>query len=144
MPPRTSDALTVALAFASVAVTISSECAATRELTPDERSQYHADGFVIVKSMFSEDEVSILRSAIETDPLISGNVMPMGDGEGRVSKLTLWNKAGNDTFGMFARGRRWARAAEALLAAAPYHFHTKVMFKLTLTLTLTLKPKRKP
>ena len=35
-------------------------------------------------------------------------------------------------------------AAEALLAAAPYHFHTKVMFKLTLTLTLTLKPKRKP
>ena len=111
------------------AVATSSECAATRELTPDERSQYHADGFVIVKNMFSEDEVSILRSAIETDPLISGHVMPMGDGEGRVSKLTLWNKAGNDTFGMFARGRRWARAAEALLAAPPYHFHTKVMLK---------------
>ena len=45
------------------------------------------------------------------------------------SKLTLWNQAGDDTFGYFARGRRWVNAARRLIESPIYHFHTKVMLK---------------
>ena len=71
----------------------------------------------------------MLRRAIETDPLVASNDMPMVDSTGARSKLTLWNFAGNDTFGYFARGRRWVNAARRLIGSPIYHFHTKVMLK---------------
>ena len=43
--------------------------------------------------------------------------------------MTLWNQAGNDTFGYFARGKRWVNAARRLIGSPIYHFHTKVMLK---------------
>lgn len=100
-----------------------------RELSADERQTYHDEGYVIVRSMFSADEVAVLLQTIESDPAIQTNVMPMVDASGRSSKVTLWNRAGNNTYGHFARGRRWVSAATALIGERPYHFHTKVMLK---------------
>jgi hypothetical protein len=69
----------------------------------EDAERYRKDGYVIVRGLFAADEVDILRTAIETDPLVVKKEMPMV-GNGTVSKLTLWNYAGNDTFGYFARG----------------------------------------
>jgi ectoine hydroxylase-related dioxygenase (phytanoyl-CoA dioxygenase family) len=96
----------------------------------EDAERYRKDGYVIVRGLFAADEVDILRTAIETDPLVVKKEMPMV-GNGTVSKLTLWNYAGNDTFGYFARGKRWVNAARRLIGTEIYHFHTKVMLKET-------------
>ena len=103
------------------------ECASS--LAAEDVDRYHKDGYVIIRNLFSTAEVDVLRTAIETDPLVAKNDMPMVDAAGARSKLTLWNYAGNDTFGYFARGKRWVNAARRLIGAEIYHFHTKVMLK---------------
>ena len=103
------------------------ECASSLAIEDVER--YHNDGYVIIRNLFSAAEADVLRSAIETDPLVASNDMPMVDSAGQRSKLTLWNFAGNDTFGYFARGKRWVNAARRLIGSPIYHFHTKVMLK---------------
>ena len=116
--------LCAALAFATDAT---DECASSLAIEDVER--YQRDGYVIVRNLFSAAEADVLRTAIETDPLVASNDMPMVDSAGSRSKLTLWNYAGNDTFGYFARGKRWANAARRLIGSPIYHFHTKVMLK---------------
>ena len=37
-------------------------------LTPEQRSEYESDGFVLVRSLFDAEEIALLRGAIETDP----------------------------------------------------------------------------
>ena len=103
------------------------ECASSLAIEDVER--YKRDGYVIIRNFFSAAEADVLRRAIETDPLVASNDMPMVDSAGARSKLTLWNQAGNDTFGYFARGRRWVNAARRLIGSPIYHFHTKVMLK---------------
>ena len=105
------------------------DCESSAALTDTDVDRYHKDGYVIVRNLFSAAEAAVLRSAIETDPLVASNDMPMVDAAGARSKLTLWNEAGNDTFGYFARGRRWVNAARRLIGSPIYHFHTKVMLK---------------
>ena len=103
------------------------ECASSLAIEDVER--YKRDGYVIIRNLFSAAEADVLRNAIETDPLVASNDMPMVDANGARSKLTLWNQAGKDTFGYFARGRRWVNAARRLIGSPIYHFHTKVMLK---------------
>ena len=117
----------VCLAF--LARAIDTEDCASSALADTDVDRYHKDGYVIVRNLFSAAEASLLRRAIETDPLVASNDMPMVDAAGARSKLTLWNYAGNDTFGYFARGKRWVNAARRLIGSPIYHFHTKVMLK---------------
>ena len=128
MTPATVALLSL-LAFAHAADEACMATAVGRALSPDEQRAYAEEGYVIVRSMFTSEEVAVLVRTIESDPSIAANVMPMVDASGRTSKVTLWNRAGNNTYGHFARGRRWVGAATALIGEAPYHFHTKVMLK---------------
>jgi len=116
--------------LAFLARAIEEDCASSASALADtDLERYHKDGYVIVRNLFSAAEADVLRQAIETDPLVASNDMPMVDAAGSRSKLTLWNYAGNDTFGYFARGKRWVNAARRLIESPIYHFHTKVMLK---------------
>ena len=76
------------------------ECASSASALADmDVERYHKDGYVIIRNLFSAAEADVLRRAIENDPLVASNDMPMVDAAGARSKLTLWNQAGNDTFG---------------------------------------------
>jgi hypothetical protein len=120
-------ALLLIVAALASATDATDECASSLAIEDVER--YQRDGYVIIRNLFSAAEADVLRKAIETDPMVASNDMPMVDAAGARSKLTLWNSAGNDTFGYFARGRRWVNAARRLIGSPIYHFHTKVMLK---------------
>lgn len=107
----------------------SAVCEASGFLQPEDVQRFWWNGYIILRGMFSQEEVAMLQQTLSADPAIEGKTMPMSDANGRTSKLTLWNKALNNTYGHFARGERWVRAAEALIGEKPYHFHTKVMLK---------------
>ena len=123
-------ARTIEYCASSSALANSQNCESSASTLADtDVDRYHKDGYVIVRNLFSAAEAEVLRRTIETDPLVASNDMPMVDSAGARSKLTLWNQAGDDTFGYFARGRRWVNAARRLIGSPVYHFHTKVMLK---------------
>lgn len=101
----------------------------TREITDEDVANYNRDGYLFIRNMFDAEEVALLKEAVETDPANQENSMSMADGTGGRSILTLWNDAGDDTYGMFARGRRWTNAVAKLIKSEPYHLHTKLMLK---------------
>mmetsp|Transcript_23382 Transcript_23382/g.66639 ORF Transcript_23382/g.66639 Transcript_23382/m.66639 type:complete len:321 (+) Transcript_23382:80-1042(+) len=103
---------------------------AVKELSAQDAQQYERDGFTIVRGMFDAEEVNLLLKALEKDaPVVDEQVMKVKDAGGGISKCVLWNDAGDDVYGMFARGRRWVHAAAQFIGEEPYHFHTKLMIK---------------
>ena len=50
--------------------------------TPDQRSAYQRDGFVMVRSLFDVEEIGILREAIERDPQLRESLYDRKDSEG--------------------------------------------------------------
>src|SRR6267154_6248874 len=46
-----------------------------------------------------------------------------------IIKLTLWNKAGDDLFGLVSRCHRIVDSMEQLLADEVYHYHSKMSIK---------------
>ena len=65
-----------------------------RPLSDAEVQAYRRDGYVRVRGVFDRDEVQLLLDTVLDDQLVHKHVMPMVDGEGMVSRLTLWNNAG--------------------------------------------------
>lgn len=90
---------------------------------------YHRDGFLLVKQMFSPDEIALLFS-VATDNRVTENAFDLTDQEGKKTKLTLWFTAGDDSFGLMSKCKRMIESVRALLGADDVcHFHSKVMQK---------------
>ncbi|XP_065178827.1 L-proline trans-4-hydroxylase-like [Sycon ciliatum] len=103
-----------------------------RPLTAEELGKYRTDGFVILRDVYNQEEIDLLRETVLADQMLKENVMDMVDSSGKTSRLTLWRHDGDDTYGMFSRGRRmvdFAKAATGSNDDSVYHFHTKVMLK---------------
>lgn len=100
-------------------------------LTPQQRNDYHRDGYLIVKGLFSRGEVDRLYEVAIKDAVISKNSYDVKDGSGRRSRLALWFTPGDDLYGLVTRSSRMVRSVDALLdGTAPVcHFHSKLMQK---------------
>lgn len=101
------------------------------KLTPEQISQYHADGYVIVPGFFNTDEARQLYHLASSDNVLTINAFDLNDQSGKKTKLTLWYTPGNDPYGLLTRSARMVDAVGALLGeeAPVCHFHTKIMQK---------------
>lgn len=101
------------------------------KLTPEQVAQYHADGFLIVRGLFSPEEINLLHNSATQDDAVSQNAYNVVDSTGRNSKLTLWFTPGDDPFGQLVRTERMVRSVQDLLGneASVCHFHSKIMQK---------------
>jgi len=98
-------------------------------LTQEQVEQFNRDGYVIVKSLFDAEETDILRQAARNDQALEQASRGLQDGEGGVTKLSLWNQAGDDVYGLVARSHRVVDAMEQLLGGEVYHYHSKMSMK---------------
>ena len=98
-------------------------------LSEDQLSQFRDDGYLIIRSLFDEEETGILREAARSDQALTQHAYDRKDAEGGVTKLVLWNKAGDDVFGAVARCHRIVDAMEQLLGDEVYHWHSKMSIK---------------
>src|ERR1041385_5062279 len=96
-------------------------------------AQFHRDGYLIVRSLFDRDEAEIMRKTAKADQAFNQHAYKLQDGEGGVSKLVLWNKAGEDLYGTVARTERIVDAMERFLGDEVYHYHSKMSIKEPLT-----------
>jgi hypothetical protein len=92
-------------------------------------SAYHRDGYVILRRLFNQEEVELLRRTAHEDRRLDELSFSRADGEGGVVRLTLWNHPGDTIYGMFARCRRIVDTAEKLLDGEVYHYHSKMILK---------------
>jgi ectoine hydroxylase len=98
-------------------------------LSDAQLAAYHADGYVIVRNYFSAEEIDLLQRAAKEDQEMGAHAFGKDDGEGGTVRLALWNQPGDAIYGMFARCRRLADAAEQILEDEAYHYHSKMIMK---------------
>jgi ectoine hydroxylase-related dioxygenase (phytanoyl-CoA dioxygenase family) len=100
-------------------------------LSYDEVQTFHRDGYVIVRNLFSDEEINKLYKLATEDAVVKNNAIDLNDQTGKKTKLTLWFKPGNDLYSLLIRSERMVYSAAKLLdSEAPVcHFHTKLMQK---------------
>ena len=67
------------------------------------KSVFDKHGYILVRQLLNTEEVSKLREHFETDNEIQKYAYGRSDGNNRVTKVCLWNKAGDDFSGNVAR-----------------------------------------
>ena len=97
--------------------------------TPDQRSAYQRDGFVMVRSLFDVEEIGILREAIERDPQLRESLYDRKDSEGKATRMATWNHPGDSVYGLAARSQRVVDTMEDMLGGEVYHYHSKLTAK---------------
>ena len=101
----------------------------TNCFTDAERAQYECDGYLIVRGLFGADEMQTLIEHAKADAELTAGSYQRRDASGMGTKLTLWNHAGDDLYGLIARMPRIVDRMEQLLGGEVYHWHTKMMLK---------------
>ncbi len=95
----------------------------------EELAQYRQDGFVVVRQMFDDEAMRILIDFARNDAVMLEGAYERRDASGQGTKLALWNHAGDDLYGRFARLPIIVDRMEQLLGGEVYHWHTKMMLK---------------
>ena len=103
--------------------------ATSTTLTAPELAQYHEDGYVLLPQLFDAEEMQKLLAFAKHDQALLAGATGRKDATGQITKLTLWNQAGNDLYGMFSRSPRIVERMEQILGGEVYHYHTKMMLK---------------
>ena len=98
-------------------------------LTPDQITDFERDGFIIVRGLFTAEEIALLREAAHNDNAMDKASSSMDDGQGNDVRLALWNHPGDGVYGMFARCNRVVDSVEQLLGDEVYHYHSKMILK---------------
>jgi ectoine hydroxylase len=98
-------------------------------LTAQQCRDYQQDGFLILRSFFDREEISLLRDAARRDQQLNQRAISRTDGSGRVSRLALWYEPGDGIYGMIARCDAVVGMVQQVLEDEPYHYHSKMIMK---------------
>ena len=98
-------------------------------LSPQQKADYLRDGHVTVRKLFDDEEIALLRQAIETDPALQASLYDRKDTAGRATRMATWNHPGDSVYGLAARSHRVVDTMEDLLGGEVYHYHSKLTAK---------------
>ena len=83
-------------------------------LTAAQTAEFNEKGFTYARGLFAPDEVKLLTDAMEQDPAVRSSILDRRDGEGRSTRIALWNRAGDSVYGLAARCQRMVDTSAAL------------------------------
>jgi hypothetical protein len=95
----------------------------------DDLAQFSRDGYVLVPNLLSPEELRILIAAAHGDKKMLDSAFELADTGGARIRLSGWNHAGDDTFGLIGRLPRIVDRMEAFLRGEVYHYHSKMILK---------------
>jgi ectoine hydroxylase len=105
----------------------------SRHLTSELVAEFHQRGYVMLRGVLDREECRLLLDSLDRDASLQSDALSRRDGEGGVTKLRLWNGAGDDLFGLVGRLPRVVEPVEQVLDGEVYLYHTKVTMKEPLT-----------
>ena len=100
-----------------------------KNFSEEEIKNYHQDGYIVVRNLFSKEEINLLGQTARADNEMDKSSTKRDDGEGNAVRLALWNHPGDGIYGMFARSKRLVDRVEQLLGDEAYHYHSKMVLK---------------
>lgn len=100
-----------------------------RRFTPQQVSDFHRDGFVIVPQLLAPEELRLLRDIARRDHQFQQEVASRGDGEGGAIRLKVENEVTSDIYGAVVRLKRIVEPIEQVLEDEVYHYHHKMILK---------------
>ena len=98
-------------------------------LTMKNKEAYDRDGYLLVPSFFSNEEIDLLYAIAKEDVIIRKTTYDRTDKEGLSTRLSLWFSLDDSIYSLFARCARMVSGVELLLGGKPGHFHSKLMQK---------------
>jgi hypothetical protein len=98
-------------------------------ITSKKKEQFNEDGFVIIRNLFSNEEIKKLSKKAHNDLQLDKASRSVDDGKGNAVRLSLWNHPGDGIYGMFARCKKMVESVEKLLGGEVYHYHSKMVLK---------------
>ena len=98
-------------------------------LTPEDVTTYQRDGSVIIKDVFTADEISAMTDAVEHGNRVAETTRDRDDGDGRITRLAIWNELGEDVWSAVSTSPRIVNNVRILLGEEAAFFHGKVIFK---------------
>ena len=98
-------------------------------LSAEQRAAFERDGYVMVRKLFDDEEITILRAAIEGDPALKASLYDRRDASGNATRMAIWNHPGDSVYGLAARTHRVVDTMEDLLGGEVYHYHSKLTAK---------------
>ena len=90
---------------------------------------FAADGYVIVRKLFDQEEIALMAGAIEQDPDLQKSLYDRKDAQGKATKMATWNHPGDSVYGLAARSQRVVDTVEQMLGGEVYHYHSKLTAK---------------
>ncbi|GAA4456037.1 phytanoyl-CoA dioxygenase family protein [Nibrella saemangeumensis] len=97
--------------------------------TTEHLEAYHRDGYVIVRNLFSREEVDLLYALAVNDQVLRQKTYARVDASGLQTRLALWYTLDNSLYSKFARSARIVSAVEQILGGKAAHYHSKLMQK---------------
>ena len=97
-------------------------------LSEQNKKDYWENGFLIIKSLFTNAEVQKLRSIAAKD-LKPADIIVKGDQSGNLTKLKMWDRPGDDIYGMFSRNEKIVDNVELLFGEPIYIYSAKMILK---------------
>ena len=98
-------------------------------LSAAQLAEYERDGFVRLPGFLAPDEIEPLASACRADPEVEGALLAVADSDGNPQEVTTWTHLSDDLVGVMPRLARIVEAAEDLVGAPVYHWHSKLSMK---------------
>jgi ectoine hydroxylase-related dioxygenase (phytanoyl-CoA dioxygenase family) len=66
------------------------------ELHPSQKEFFDREGYVVVRELLNQEELSVIREAVENPDGITKYAFERDDGKGLKSKMALFNYPGDD------------------------------------------------
>ena len=89
--------------------------------TPAQQAAFEADGYVIVRGLFDQEEIALMRGSIEQDPDLQNSLYNRKDAQGKATMMATWNHPGDSAYGLAARSHRVVDTMEQMLGGEVYH-----------------------
>ena len=99
------------------------------KLTDAQLARYYADGYLVVESLFDEEEIELLLRIAKSDQRLAADAYSRTDGDGGVSRLVARNVLEDDIYCAVVRSPRLIDPIEQMLDCEIYHWNHKVMMK---------------
>ncbi|XP_033759635.1 uncharacterized protein LOC117341880 [Pecten maximus] len=99
-------------------------------LTDDMKKNFDDNGYIIVRGLFDNKEMTNLRKVFEETDMIANHGLKVGDGSDKKTKIVVWTNPGSDVSGVMARCDKVVNTCEKLLDRGEvYHYHGKLLYK---------------
>ena len=86
-------------------------------LNAAQTAEFNQKGFTYARGLFAPDEVKLLTEAMEKDPAVRSSILDRRDGEGRSTRIALWNRAGDSVYGSPPAVNGWSTPRRTCWAA---------------------------